>query len=224
MYRVIGCVKYWRGDGPTVGSSMTTKYMNYLRDGSYTILLQLKGVDDLRNDPDVEVGIYNSAQKAMVNTAGQFLAHQTFRITSNPRWRHTTRGKIVDGVLVTDPIGTMFMDHLLPVGGVWGAVNEWEWHDAKFRLALLPDGGLKGVMGAYLPIEDTVAHARNGGPGVASTANRNCVAEYKTMVALADGYPDPQTGQCTMISHAYEVEGIPAFILPPDTSVVATTN
>jgi hypothetical protein len=32
------------------------------------------------------------------------------------------------------------------------------------------------------------------------------------MAKFADGYPDPETGQCTMISSASNMKGIPVFI------------
>ncbi|MEQ1761067.1 MAG: hypothetical protein ABL986_22395, partial [Vicinamibacterales bacterium] len=48
--------------------------------------------------------------------------------------------------------------------------------------------------------------------GTASTANNDCASEHKTLVALADGFPDPATGQCTMISSASNLKGIPIFL------------
>lgn len=49
--------------------------------------------------------------------------------------------------------------------------------------------------------------------GTASTANTDCASEYKTFVMMADGDPDPETGQCTTISAAHKIVGIPAFVV-----------
>jgi hypothetical protein len=38
-------------------------------------------------------------------------------------------------------------------------------------------------------------------------------SEYRAMIKNADGYPDPQTGQNTAISMAWEVKFSQAFIL-----------
>ncbi len=41
----------------------------------------------------------------------------------------------------------------------------------------------------------------------------DCASEYKTFVMMADGDPDPETGQCTTISAAHRLVGIPAFVI-----------
>ena len=50
------------------------------------------------------------------------------------------------------------------------------------------------------------------------TAKR-CVSEtkkkYVAAKQLADGYPDPETGNCTALSSSYTIEAIPAFVIKP---------
>ena len=43
----------------------------------------------------------------------------------------------------------------------------------------------------------------------------NCPAMYAAFKQMADGDPDPKTGQCTTISSAYGVEAVPAFLVHP---------
>ncbi len=38
---------------------------------------------------------------------------------------------------------------------------------------------------------------------------------YVAAHELADGYPDPQTGQCTHLSSAFEIGAYAAFIIRP---------
>jgi hypothetical protein len=37
----------------------------------------------------------------------------------------------------------------------------------------------------------------------------------QTARKLADGYPDPKTGQCTMLSSAFDIQGYAAFVRHP---------
>jgi hypothetical protein len=43
---------------------------------------------------------------------------------------------------------------------------------------------------------------------------------------MADGYPDPKTGECTALSIAFNIEAIPAFVLhqPGDTAKTKTAQ
>src|SRR4029077_13843647 len=91
---------------------------------------------------------------------------------------------------------------------------EHEFHDARLRMTIQPDGMLKGTMASYRPIENILTRTRCC-KGTASVANSDCASEHKTLVMMADGYPDPATGQCTMISSATNFTGMPVYIAPP---------
>src|SRR4029077_7733237 len=119
---------------------------------------------------------------------------------------------IVDGVLTTDVIPVYYMKWVLSTWGPFG-LQDHVYRNAKFRMSLEPDGTLKGMMASYRPIENifTVGHCCKG---TASTANTDCASEHKTLALMADGYPDPDTGKCTMISSASNIAGIPVFIAP----------
>jgi len=93
--------------------------------------------------------------------------------------------------------------------------SEHEFRDVRFRLTLQPDGTLTGAMANYRPIDNIYLSQYGGGRGTASTANQDCAAEYNMMAKMADGYPDPATGQCTMISAAQNIAGVPAFVVAP---------
>ena len=47
-----------------------------------------------------------------------------------------------------------------------------------------------------------------------------------TAKQMADGYPDPKTGECTQISTAFTIEALPAFVLhqPGDTGAKKTAQ
>ena len=211
LYRALGCVRVYDGDirlrgGDTPAEQKTRAALNLY-------LIELRGLDDLRNDDDVEVGIYSTADLSMRSPAGTELPNQSFRVTPNPRWRTQTKGRIVDGVLTTDVIEVMYLSWQIPTTGAFGQASEHEFHDVRFRVSLQPDGTMSGIMGAYRPIENITTEGRCC-KSMASVANHDCASEHKTFVAMADGYPDPENGgMCTMLSAAQRVEGIPAFVI-----------
>lgn len=210
LYRALGCVKVYEGDirakgGDTPAEQKTRRALDLY-------LIELRGLDDLRNDDYVEVGIYSTEDRSIESDTGTDLPQQSFRATANPRWRTQTQGRIVDGVLTTDVIEAMYLSWKIATTGPFGQASEHEFRDVRFRVSIQPDGTMSGIMGAYRPIENITTEGRCC-KSMASVANHDCASEHKTFVAMADGYPDPHTGQCTMISAAQRVEGIPAFII-----------
>ena len=216
LYRVSGCSKLNRGT-----ERPYTAYMALF-------LVELRGVDDLKNDDRVDVGVYSLAtnEVSLKGADGFDVAHQTFTLSENPRWRAQTTARIVNGVLTSEPIPVLRLTR----GGGFGerrgnfytqgmanfvSVNEHEYRDARFRVTMIPDGTFSGVMGNYRPIDNLYLSQYGGGRGTASTANNDCAAEWNTIAKFADGYPDPVTGECTAISAAQNITGIPAFIVPP---------
>ena len=159
------------------------------------------------------------------------VSYQTFTRTANARWRVTTTARIVDGVLTSEPIPVVRLSR----AGGFGAsrqtyepnspyfvrAGEHEYRDVRFRVTMNPDGTFSGVMANYRPIDNIYLSQYGGGRGTASTANNDCAAEYNTLAAFADGYPDPATGECTAISAAQNITGIPAFVVAPSGEGVA---
>jgi hypothetical protein len=47
---------------------------------------------------------------------------------------------------------------------------------------------------------------------------------YVAAHELADGYPDPETGECTALSSSYTIETIPAFIIRPEQDDLKTSE
>jgi hypothetical protein len=210
LYRALGCVRVYDGDirlkgGDTPAEQRTRRSLNLY-------LIELRGLDDLRNDDEVEVGIYSTDDLSLRSPSGTELPHQSFRVTSNPRWHTRTKGRLINGVLTTDVVEVLYLSWLIPTTGAFGQASEHEFHDVRFQLSLRPDGTLTGIMGAYRPIENITTEGRCC-KSMASVANHDCASEHKTFVAMADGHPDPVTGMCTMLSAAQRVEGIPAFVI-----------
>ena len=176
-------------------------------------MLEVSGVTDERNDPDVQVGIYSGANPTRYDSLGKGLPYASISIHSNPKFRATTHGKIVDGVLITDPV-----DIHLEATEYSGAKSEYYIRGARLRLQLQPDGTAKGLLGGYFDVEQAfnLEFKGFGGPLRAITWGYSCPAVYAALKQYADGYPDPKTGKCTAVSTSLDVEAIPAFVVHPD--------
>jgi hypothetical protein len=210
--RALGCSALWRGsDG--FGDQLGFREQ-YMKDGVHNILMEIKGITDLRND-DVEVSIYSAASKPLLDANVHYIANQTMTVTSNNRWRNSVHGKILNGVLTTDSIEVLRLDEVSPLGGGQGLGfgREFALRKAKLRLLINDDGSVKGLLAAYDDFDDISSNSLDGGKGAATETGLDCASQYNTLVALADGFPDPKTGQCTMISTAFQFEAIPAFLI-----------
>jgi hypothetical protein len=221
LFRAEGCLGYYRGSAtdPNVEGAIIAYYNRMLNEGLHTIVIEITGIDDPRNDQDVAVGFFSTRDKPLL-VGKKLMPHSSFTTIDNPRWRHITKGKIVEGVVSTEPID-LILNMEWAVGGERGASQEYDMRRARFRMELLPDGSLKGLMGAYQDIDNVYSLFRTVGAGVSAVAGVDCAAEYKTLEAMADAYPDA-SGQCRAVSLAYEVEAVPAYVLHPQSEESST--
>ena len=203
FYRAIGCVRFYgQGDYARLVNS-------FMAGGEFTIVMELRGVDDLHNDRDVEVGIYNSSDPAFTDSNGHILPDSSLRVVVDAKYHNELRGRIVDGVLTTEPadIRLGFSQAAKP--------SEYYFRAARFRLELRKDGTIGGLMGAYRDVENIQAVFATHGAGAAAVTSLDCPGLHAALVRVADGYRDSRTGRCTAVSVAHHVEGIPAFVVHP---------
>jgi hypothetical protein len=114
--------------------------------GSWGILITLGGVDDIRNDESVEVGFFANADPIELSPTREPLANATYAIDQDPRFQARTRGRIVDGVLTTDPVDVRF--HKI-TNGIY---VERPLRDARVQMTLSEDGVLEGYLAGYTPV------------------------------------------------------------------------
>jgi hypothetical protein len=121
-----------------------------------------------------------------------------------------TRGKIVAGVLTTEPVDILFTST--------DGTSPYDIRDARFRGEIQPDGSVKGILGGYEDIA-RVYWNNTRGTDVAETNTQGpmtCPGLYYALQRLADAYPDTLSGgDCKWISSAYEVQALPAFVIHP---------
>lgn len=226
FYRVVGCTTGYQSTG------QANTYQTEMYTGSWGILLSLKGIDDIHNDPDVEVGIYASADPIQLSASRAALSFATYAIDPNPHYRATTRGRIVNGVLTIDPVDVRF--HNI----VNSMTDDRVLRDARLRLTFTADGGMEGYLAGYTPVENAYdlgygsRHSRNAkgelapeplrlltSVGRAGALGHSCNGAYYALKQAADGHPDA-SGHCTSISTQYRIRVAPAFVVDVKTHSV----
>ena len=121
-----------------------------------TILIELTGVTDDRNSENVEVGFYSSPDAMAHDAKGKAMQRASLSISDDPRYRTTAHGRIVDGVLTTDPVDVHFYFNSV---SPHNDREEYFIRAARLRMELHPDGTAKGTMAGYwdVPIRHTIA-------------------------------------------------------------------
>jgi hypothetical protein len=207
LYRLLGCHYGWRRNGvlDTFGNEERRN------SGRGVVLIEVTGVTDPRNSPEVEVAFYRAIDPFPIDAAGRILPYASYRIDMNggkPRYGTVVKGRIENGVLKTRAV-----DAKLPYYGN-SAYAELDLRDMQLELELTPgpDGKVRGLLGGYwdfdkwweymLKIEFLIA-----------TGDWSCPALYTAAKQLADGYPDPKSGECTAISSAFRLDALPAFVI-----------
>jgi hypothetical protein len=205
MFRALGCADGWRTGGQIkISSQATVKQKDYSR-----WLLEITGVTDWRNDPEVQVTTYRGLDALVLDGAEQPVAGRTQRIdfAHGARFIHHLRGKIVDGVLITEP-----KDIVIPWttrNGYQVASEEWI-RDARLKLKVYPDRA-EGLLGGYVDIAtwyNNVMRQLGAADQLTHVTPPNL---YQGMRRLADAYPD-ESGANTALSGAIQTKFIQVFI------------
>lgn len=203
LFSVLGCVAGWRKDGflPMIGNELR-------RAGGLSILVEISGIDDERNDNDVAVTILYSADPIRRDgTSKIVLPDFTYRVNGSPEFSQDFarfRGKIVNGVIVTEPLDKITMHE--------GPASTWSLAKARLRLEIKPDGTLSGLLGGYRDWREYVGTAFFMSSDYENTIGFKAPGMYNAVRRAADGLKDPFTGDFNGISSAYEMVGVPAFI------------
>jgi hypothetical protein len=198
VYRLLGCVYGWH----IYDNIQSNANVNRKTTGFGITLIEVSGVDDPRNAPDVTVTFSHAVGQYALDGQGEFLPYASYRADATNaapgkiRYGGQVHGKIVDGVLTTDPV-----DMVLPFYGNYTYIGA--------------DGAsAKGLAAGYYDVDQLLYYI--GGLGViAFPSQSDCPAQYDAARRLADGYPDPNTGECTALSSAYNFDAVAAFVIHP---------
>lgn len=171
--------------------------------GAAETLLRVADIDSLEDDDDVRVEIYRARDTLVADTDGTPLPDASLRVDEDaPLFTAVTQGKIVGGVLTTEPVDVRISRF----------PSDYFIRDAKFKIEIGADGYSEGLLGGYFDIESLWdAWARNP----SSELSFSCPAFYKSLHELADGHKDPETGRCTSLSVAFDIEAVRTFVILP---------
>ena len=205
-WRLMGCVKYYRP-----GGDIEKTALSIIRNGEVSIMLEVTGVDDMRNDPEVEVGFYSSSEPVQTDGSGAVMSGTSLMVHENKRFHAIARGRIENGVLTTEPADVHLQDKALIID------NEWFLKAARLRLEIAPDGTAKGMLAGYYDVETFYNYIRQSHVATSVNGGYTCPSLYLALHRLADGFPDAKTGECTAISTAFVLEAVPGFVIHPRT-------
>ena len=211
LYRLIGCIYGYREQGVIDINANEMRRTS----GLAMILIEVTDVDDARNDDDVTVTFYRSIDQFPLDSSGQVMPYSSYRVdytSDGARYGDSIKGSIVDGVLIAGS-----GDVRLPYYGNYNYMHPVI-KDLQIELNISENGETAvGMLAGYYDLEQYLYLTGGLGP-VISTGNFSCPAFFNAAKRLADGYPDPQTGECTHISSVFDITAFAAFVVHPDIS------
>jgi hypothetical protein len=220
VYRAVGCIIGFRGPD---GVEYIFQDKAIIDERYNRMMIELTGVDSLINDDTVTVNVYRGLDRLLTDATGlKVMPGGSQRVDT--RWgssliRHTS-GRIVDGVLSTDPIDEV----VIP----WQNLRVPSVHiirDLRFELVLSPTAA-NGVIGGYADVDAYYKQLiRNDSTHHLSNGQISGISLYKALRRLADAYPDPETGANTSISTSLDAKMVQVHIVhPPADDADAVTH
>lgn len=210
FYRVVGCTNNYM----TAGSLRHFVNVFMVQYNNNRWMFELTGVDDLINDGDVILTTYRGRDPLLADATGEgYVPGGTQHI--DMRWGKEfivkVQGKIVDGILITEPIDQI----KVPASSTFNTNGYESYLGLRFQLALTPKTAT-GLMAGFMDI-DKFRHWRNTTWSThhQSYGQESASAMYTALRRHADGYPDAETGINTAISMAQEATFVQTYIMHP---------
>jgi hypothetical protein len=215
MYRLFGCIEAWRSYGHIENNANAHR----LSSGLGMILIEITGIDDLRNDEQVTVSFYRGMGSFDLDSQGDVLPYASYEIDheqGEPRYGDAVTGRIIDGVLRTNSA-----DVHLPHYGNYQYLRQLI-RDMQLQMDLNTSGDrTTGMVYGYYGVDQIYSYVRGMLTSFPIRHKFSCPAIYVAAHELADGHPDPNTGECTTLSSAFKFNAVRAFINHPDADRLA---
>jgi hypothetical protein len=212
-WRLMGCVKGYRPDG-LFDRLFDTR--SSITENGYSVLLETTLVEGTRDEGRVSVRLFTGAGPVTTDANGDVVRDTSHLVHEDPMYHSEPfEGEIKGGVLTAGPVDLKLRFKVQAID------NHYWFRDAQIRAEMLPDGGIKGVLAGYWDIAslfDFLTEVYIGpvhlGRAAANNIGYMCSGVYHALPRLADGHPDPETGQCTTLSTTIEFAAVPAFVIP----------
>lgn len=199
MWRALGCFEVYQVRRPVRPYNEDIAWDTAL-DAMPAWLMSITG-DDLDRGGEVTVTFDRGLNVAMRDARGGVLSGATYVVDPDPRSHSVFQGRIDNGVLTIEP-----GDFSIQGESQFYAILRFT--GTRLRLELAEDGGAAGIIGGYQPWRDYFHYLAIRGE---ENAQVDLAGVYYAMRRLADGVPDPETGENAAISAAYFLEAVPAF-------------
>ena len=209
MWRVLGCFASFHVPLSVIPYPESLTWET-AEDAMPAWLLSISG-DDLSKDGEVTVTFDRAMDVVERNTNGGALRDASYTVDPDPLSHSVFKGHINDGVLTIEP-GDLFLLGERPF------LHQLTFKQTHLRLKLHPDpkslyyggsGVVRGFLGGYQPWMDYYHFLSSEGE---EESHVEIAGVYDAMKRLADGIPDPITGQNTAISAVYYLEAAPVFL------------
>ena len=209
LWRAVGCVKPFREYGER---KIARKIFISARAPT---IIELRGVDDPVNDDDVTVAIYAASDPVTRDGRGEALARASFALDPDKSLRSTTRGRIKNGLLTTDPVDLKlnYKEQIVDAPR--------EFRGARIMARLMPDGSIEGSIYGYYTLASYWSSIEQMTQNGANLTEVSCAGIKRAIERMADGYKDPATGRYTAISSAFDFFGVRAFVIHPEQQATA---
>jgi len=215
-WRLMGCVSGMRPDGLYDRLFSTN---NTILENGYSTLLELKQIAGTPTDGRVEVRLFTSAGPVTKDANGQVVRDMSQVVHEDPMFHSATfPGDIKNGVLTAGPVDAKLKFKVQAID------NYYYFRDLRIRADILPDGTISGLLAGYWDtknIFDFMTEVYIGpvhlGRAAANNLGYQCAGLYHAIPRVADGHPDPRSGQCTSVSTVIRFAAVPAFIIMPET-------
>lgn len=204
LWRAVGCVSSFRENSR---DDVARKVMMSMEAPT---LIELRGVDNLQDDPEVSVTVLAVNEALSRDGRGGPLARATFTPVRDPQFRATVRGRITGGVLTTDPVD-LTLNYKEQIVDAPRHIR-----GARLRAKFGADGSIEGSIYGYYTLDSYYESIEQMTQNGANLTKVSCPGVRQAIDRLADGYRDPRTGRFTAISSAYDFIGVKAFLATPD--------
>lgn len=206
LYRAMGCARIFRAPDGAIFFFATKQVRDYTFNRA---MIEISEVDDLTNDPDVTVTVYRGLDPLVQDATGdKVLPGGTQRpdMRFGKRFIQRTKGKIEDGILLTEPV-----DNLRLPWEMFPPVPDYlSIRGGRYSLRLTPERA-EGVIAGYADVEKLYRHVTTWSTHHFSYGTLDAPRFYREVKQLADGYPDAD-GNMTAISSALAVNMIQVYI------------
>lgn len=205
LFRVIGCIRNYRSPEGQLQLFANRNVRNHIYNRA---MIEIVGLDSLENDDDVQVNVYRGLDRLLTDASGdRIIPGGTQRVDGRfgKRFMSRLKGRIVDGVLITEP-----QDVRWPWAIFSGSPGEYRIRDMRLRLVLTGHSA-EGLIAGYADVERFYRTLSHWSMHYLAYGQLDPSGFYRELNRLADGFPD-ETGKMTAISSSIGIKMIQVFI------------